>query len=155
LGDFLVGCRHHRGRIRSARAARRAELARRINPLPQTTLPRLRCADRRSLLAGTALASTLLLSSLLAPTPAYALTNCLTGNPPPGRIAVTVADDIICINVDNRFNNVGTKVIDLTANGGNHYITLFNSGTLDAKTPPALPPAFTLSRMASTARSAS
>jgi outer membrane autotransporter protein len=56
------------------------------------------------LLLSTALASTLLLATLSAPTPARALTNCLTGNPPPGPITTTVADDIICVNVDNRFN---------------------------------------------------
>jgi hypothetical protein len=60
--------------------------------------PRIACAERKLLLLGTALASTLLLASLCAATPARALTNCLTGNPPPGPITVAVADDIICVN---------------------------------------------------------
>ncbi|MEX1060984.1 MAG: hypothetical protein WED13_08175, partial [Methyloceanibacter sp.] len=99
-----MGRSHHRGRIPSARTLRRAKLARGLKTKRLTLLPRLGCADRRALLLGTALASTLLIGSLLTPTPAHALTNCLTGNPPPGPITVAVADDIICVNVDNRSN---------------------------------------------------
>jgi hypothetical protein len=81
------------------------------------------------LLLSTALASTLLLATLSAPTPARALTNCLTGNPPPGPITTTVAGDIICVNVDNRFN--AGAVIALHTTGGNNYINAYNSGTLN------------------------
>jgi hypothetical protein len=94
------------------------------------TSPRIARAERKLLLLGTALASTLLLASLCAATPARALTNCLTGNPPPGPITVAVADDIICVNVDNR-SNAGA-VINLSTTGGNNYINLYNSGILTA-----------------------
>ena len=112
-----------------ARAARRS--GRRAHPTLQarTLLPQLRFADRKSLLLGTALASTLFIGSVLAPKSAHAATNCLTGNPPPGAITTNVADSIICINVDDRFN-VGPAVIRLQATGGNHYIELLNSGIL-------------------------
>src|SRR3954454_25058052 len=69
----LVGGHMHRSRLRRewrhavTRRARRAP----SRLVPYT--PRLRSADRKSLLLGTALASTLLLGRLLAPTPAQAV----------------------------------------------------------------------------------
>jgi hypothetical protein len=64
-------------------------------------LPWLRSADRRSLLTGTALASTLLLSSLLAPTPAAAI--ACTQPPSPAAINnFSTTDPIICINTEPR-----------------------------------------------------
>ncbi|MGH6735654.1 MAG: autotransporter outer membrane beta-barrel domain-containing protein [Methyloceanibacter sp.] len=100
---------------------------------PQS-LPRLARADRKALLLGTALASTLLVGSLLAPTPAAAVVNCPVGTfPPPGPIAiVNPGDSIVCVNVVNR-NDGGTgAVIDLETNGNGEFIDLFNSGRLTA-----------------------
>jgi hypothetical protein len=96
------------------------------------SLPRLRSADRKSLLLGTALVSTLLLTGLLAPSPARAVVNCPPGSfPPPGPIAINnPGDDIVCVNVYDR-TNAGT-VITLTTNGANEFIHLYNSGTLTA-----------------------
>ena len=120
--------RYH-ARLSPARAARRSGRPARPKLQARTPLPRLRFADRKSLLLGTALASTLFIGSALAPKPAHAVTNCLTGNPPPGAITTNVTDFIICINVDDRFN-MGPAVIKLQATGGNHYIDLLNSGIL-------------------------
>jgi hypothetical protein len=99
-------------------------------PAAQLSPQRVGSADRKSLLLGTALASTFLIGNLLSPTPAHALTNCLTGNPPPSRIFTHVADGIICVNVDNR--SFAGAVIDLQTTGGNNYINLYNSGALTA-----------------------
>jgi hypothetical protein len=94
-----------------------------IVPLPRST-------DRCALLAGTALVSTLLLTSLFVPAPARAVTNCLIGNPPPGPIAAGGADSFVCVNVDNR-SNAG-NVISLFTSGSDHFIDLYNSGILHA-----------------------
>ena len=56
-----------------ARKLRRAGLAHRAQPR-SSTAPRLRAADRKTLLLGTALASTLLVATTLAPAPALAST---------------------------------------------------------------------------------
>lgn len=116
----------------SARTLRRAKLAR---PRKQSKVhrPKLRSAARKSLLLGTALASTLLLGTLLAPAPVHAAVNCPPGTfPPPGPIAINnPADDIVCVNVFDRYNNAG-DTIHLSTNGVNEYIYLNNSGVLTA-----------------------
>jgi len=92
-------------------------------------LPRLAGVDRRALLTGTALASTLLIAVMTAPTPAHAVTDCLVGNPPPGPITVDAPDAIDCVNTDAR-QNVG-NVIDLfTDTNPGSSIYLNNSGDL-------------------------
>jgi hypothetical protein len=89
----------------------------------------LRSADRKSLLLGTALASTLLLGTLVAPAPAHAL-SC--PQPPGGPINVASATDSIeCVNVFD-IPTAPTIAIDLATSGDNHFITLGNSGNLGA-----------------------
>ncbi|HWM32588.1 MAG TPA: hypothetical protein VNO69_12920, partial [Methyloceanibacter sp.] len=91
--------------------------------------PRLRCADRKSLLLGTALASTLLLAGMLTPSPAHATTDCLAlSPPPPNPIFVNVADSIVCVNNDPR--NGAAYAIYLYTTAPDGYIDLFNSGDL-------------------------
>lgn len=109
---------------------------------PPAYRTRVATADRRALLAGTALASTLLLGSLFAPAPASAQVTCPTATfPPPGPITVgspvPINDDIVCINVDNRLNDPGNAdspsfAIFLYTSGGSDYIDLDNSGSLNA-----------------------
>ncbi len=95
---------------------------------------RLICVNRGSLLAGTALATTLLLSSVITPTPAHAVRTCFPGDagvdPAPGGIDInTNTESIDCENVFDR-NNAGAPVIDLRTYGSGHAITLDNSGDL-------------------------
>ncbi len=91
--------------------------------------PRFACADRRALLAGTALASTLLIGSLLTPTPAAAI--ACTQPPSPNPIStVSVTDPIVCVNTEPR-TGVGVDAIFLQTVGGGHFIDLYNSGTLN------------------------
>ena len=97
-----------------------------------TSLPRL-CgpADRKALLLGTALASTLLLATVVAPAPAHAVRAC---NQPasPTPIVDNVNDDaLICVNTEPRIANAG-DAIQLTTNGANRYIDLTTSGPLSA-----------------------
>ena len=87
-------------------------------------------ANRRSLLASTALASTLILGLLAAPSPALAV-NCLTGNPPPpGPILKSTPPGLVitCVNTANRTD--AGNVIDLQTNVAGGFITLLNSGEL-------------------------
>jgi len=66
-------------------------------------------AKRASLLAGTALASTLLLSSLLVPAPAKAA-SC-TQLPSPAPISdLNINDFIICVNTEPRTNPAGNAI---------------------------------------------
>jgi hypothetical protein len=59
------------------------------------TPPRLASATRKSLPLDTALVSTLLIGSVLAPAPAQATTNCLATSPlAPAPIFTSVADSI-------------------------------------------------------------
>jgi len=97
---------------------------------PRPIVPLPRSADRCALLAGTALVSTLLLTSLFVPAPARAAINCLIGSPPPGPIIAGGADSVVCVNVDNR-SNAG-NVISLFTSGSDHFIDLYNSGILRA-----------------------
>jgi autotransporter family porin len=115
----------------AARTLRRARLPRGRKTQRETGLARLRCFDRKSLLLGTALASTLVIGNLLSPTPANAVVNCpAAAFPPPGPIAiVNPADDIGCTNVFDRHYNAGS-VIGLATDGANEYIALDNSGDL-------------------------
>jgi autotransporter family porin len=94
--------------------------------------PRLRCADRKSLLLGTALASTLLISAVLTPTPASAVA-CIQPPSPNPINTNTLADNqpIICVNTEPRTNPAG-NAINLTTNGAGSFIDLHNSGVLSA-----------------------
>jgi autotransporter family porin len=129
FGGLLVGRSHHRGRIPSARTLRRAKLAR-IKPQGRRILPRLGCADRRALLAGTALASTLLLGTLFAPTPAQAVACVQPASPAPIN-DFSATDPIICVNTEPRNAILGDPAaIFLQTTGAGHFIDLYNSGTL-------------------------
>jgi autotransporter family porin len=128
----LVARSHLRSRIPSARTARRAKRLHPAKPKHQNLLPWLRCVDRRSLLAGTALASTLLLGIMLAPTSASALTcagDVGTGPAPIDHGAVN--DFIICVNTEPRTNAAGIAIYLSTINA-NHFIDLYTSGTLSS-----------------------
>jgi len=127
IGGCPVGRRQCRGRIPSTRALQRARPAS-LGKAQNRLIPRrLVRADRKTLLLGTALASTLLVASLGAPAPAHAVTNCPPGS---GQILINVADDIVCINNNDR-SFAGT-VIDLTTTGADHSLYLYNSGFLTA-----------------------
>jgi len=94
-------------------------------------------ADRKALLLGTALASTLLLGTLIAPSPAAAQVTCAINPPnvpaPPGRIEIiNPGDSIDCVNVFDRNNGAELEVIHLETDGANEFITLDNSGNLTA-----------------------
>ncbi len=82
--------------------------------------PRVR-ADRKSLLLGTALASTLLLGSLLTPTPAHAVACIQPASPNP--IIDTQATFITCVNTEPR-TSAAANAIDLTTTGAGSYIDL-------------------------------
>jgi len=100
-------------------------------------------ADRKALLLGTALASTLLIAGLMAPPPAQAQTNCTVGGvpvftpPPPGPIEITPPPPgaIDCVNTFDRNNGGTDTVIELRTNGVNEPISLDNSGDLTATGP--------------------
>jgi len=99
---------------------------------PPTGLPViLRRADRKALLLGTALASTLLLSTVVAPAPAHAV-DCLAASVPPagasGPITVSTNVPITCVNTVPR--NAAGNVIDLFTNTAGAEIYLNNSGGL-------------------------
>lgn len=107
----------------------RAKPARPAKPRHLPFQPRLKHADRRFLLRGTALAYTLLLAGMLAPAPAHATVDCQAVAPaPPNPIIVVVADSIICVNNDPR--NGAPYAIYLYTNAPDGYIELFNSGDL-------------------------
>ena len=123
--------RHHRMRAPSARTVRRACVLghTHFQHLAQPT--RLRHTDRRSLLLGTALASTLLIGTVVTPTPADALVTCAadvgTGPTP---IFRNVGDTIECVNTEARTG--GSYAISLRTTGGGHAIDLSTVGTLSA-----------------------
>lgn len=96
---------------------------------------RLQRADRSSLLVTTALASTLLIGTLFAPTPSVAQTTTCSGGPAPGPTPILeiAAASIICVNSDDRVSNGDSPdAIGLATNGDDHFITLNNSGDLTA-----------------------
>ena len=100
-----------------------------------TFLMRLQRADRSSLLVTTALASTLLIGTLLAPTPSVAQTTTCSGGPAPGPTPILeiAATSIICVNGDDRVSNGDSPdAIALETNGDDHFINLDNSGDLTA-----------------------
>ena len=101
----------------------------------QTTLVRLGCADRKTLLLGTALASMVLLGIVVGPTPAQAVATCDL-NPPdvpasPGPISLDQMQPIHCINTEPRINATGDAIF-LNTSGGSYNIYLNNSGELTA-----------------------
>lgn len=98
-------------------------------------LTRLAKVDRSSLLVSTALASTLLVGSLLAPTSAAAQTTTCSGGPAPGPTPIVEASatPIICVNADDRTSNGSSPdAINLSTTGVGSYIDLYNSGLLTA-----------------------
>jgi hypothetical protein len=112
--------------MRVGRSARRRPI---IAQHP-SRVPRLKCADRRSLLAGTALASTLLLTGLVIPTPAQAVA-CLQPAPPAPISDSSATNPIICVNTEPRNAILGDPAaIFLSTTGAGHFIDLYNSGTL-------------------------
>jgi autotransporter family porin len=124
-----MGRSRHRGRIPATHAGAHAKLARRVQPQRKASLPRLRCTDRKSLLLGTALASTLLVSALVTPSPAWAVFNCPVGTGPVP-LNYTKNEAIICVNAETR---IGTAfAIQLITNNSFSSIDLSNSGTLTA-----------------------
>jgi autotransporter-like protein/autochaperone domain-containing protein len=121
------------------RGVKRGRPARPNSSRALSSLPRLRSADRKSLLLGTALASTLLLGTVIAPGPAHAVDCFAAANPPPGAsgpiiVSPAINDFITCTNTDDRFNNPALPqagaVIRLLTTGALHYIDLYNSGDL-------------------------
>jgi hypothetical protein len=103
-------------------------------PPPSRTpaiLTRLTFADRKSLLLGTALASTLLLGSLLSPTRARAVVNDCA-DPGPDAVSISVSAPVICINSETRNEPAVAYAITITTNGSDNYIYVNNSGSLIA-----------------------
>jgi hypothetical protein len=164
--DFLreahVGRRQHRGNCSSTRAARRSRRARHHQPQSRPGLARRIRADRKSLLLGTALASTLLIASLLTPTPAAAVP-CDQNPPfaPDPIIDFNVPDALTCVNTADRNNDAVSNVILLTTTGVGSYVDLHNSGELTAfsaaaatgiYTTKATPTAPSISSMSATSR---
>src|SRR5262245_45649793 len=126
-----MGRRRVRGPKRVMRAFRSERRPHRF-PKPLPSLPRIGHADRRSLLLGTALASTLLLGSLLAASPAVAVP--CTQDPPfsPNPISdPNVPTNITCVNTDPRTNAAGDAIY-LNTTGDGSFIEIENSGVLEA-----------------------
>jgi len=96
---------------------------------------RLAKSDRRSLLLGTALASTLLFGNLVAPSTASAQAACPPGTfPPPDSIQiVNPGNDIVCVNAFDRNNGgINLSVIQLQTGLTSNAISVNNSGVLTA-----------------------
>jgi len=89
-------------------------------------LPRLRNANRKALLLGIALASTLL-GSALTPTPAAAVACIQPASPNP--INDTESTFITCVNTVPRTNAAGSAIY-LHTTGTGSYINLYNSFSL-------------------------
>jgi autotransporter family porin len=118
--------RNHR-RFASRQAAKRSPRAHRARAHCLPHLPRPIRADRTSLLLGTALASTFLIGSLTAPTPASAI-NC-TGFGPGVPIAINTAiDSINCLNFLPRAG-LGVDAIALKTTSDDLSIKLTNTIT--------------------------
>jgi hypothetical protein len=127
-----MGRKHHCGRNRLVRAKSRATQMHSPSLQPRTFRHCAVRTDRRSLLLGTALASTLLLGTLTHPSPASALTCAGDIGTGPAPIShLNVNDFIYCINTEARTNAAG-DAIDLSTINANHYIYLNSSGTLTA-----------------------
>ncbi len=129
-----MGHRYHPGSPASARTVRRAGRGLGHSRRQHTThSQRLTCATRKSLLLGTALASTLLIGILVAPAPAAAAIVTCAGDVGTGPLPITHAnpDPIICVNTETRINNAGTAIY-LSTTGNGSFIDLNNSGPLAA-----------------------
>ena len=99
---------------------------------------RVERADHRALLLGTALATTLLIGVLSAPSAAYAQATCDLGEPgvsnPPGPIDIAPPPAVGSITCDNDFDRRinGGAVINLNTDNPDEFIVLDNSGHLTA-----------------------
>ena len=125
-----MGARHLRARVTHKRGARRGKFARSHQAQRrQLLVPRFVRADRKSLLLGTALASTFLFGSLMAPTPASAVQTCLLDIIPLVPINHTgVNDSINCLNFLPR-TGLSVDAIALSTVNDNHSIALTNTLT--------------------------
>ena len=85
------------------------------------------CVDRKALLLGTALVSTLLISMVAVPGPAHAV-NCI--QPPPTTPILDSQTTLVCVNGDTRIATGVDAAIDLTTTTGDLYLN--NSGDLIA-----------------------
>ncbi len=129
-----------RDRRRSRALARGNRQASTPQATPQTRLSTtFGCADRRSLLLGTALASTLLLGVVIAPAPALAAAECTVGGvdvalpPPTTSINIAAIQPIVCVNGDTRIATGAFPdyaAIGLYTVGIGATITLTNDGSL-------------------------
>jgi outer membrane autotransporter protein len=120
MGTGSVGRRFRKG-AQPGRVARRTERSRQAPKPSYVAPPKPQSIDRRALLAGTALVSTLFIGTLLAPTPAsaqQAVSILLSPNP------VTVDNGNDCVFAGN--------CIEITTNGDGAFIDLANSGNLTA-----------------------
>jgi len=120
---YLVSHKRHR-RQRARACVSRS----RVGPRPAITF-RPQSHRRAALLTGTALATTLLLVALVAPTPAIAVVgDCDDAGP--DAVSITSATPIVCINTEVRNDpTVGYAIsLDTTADGAS--ITVNNSGDL-------------------------
>jgi outer membrane autotransporter protein len=92
-------------------------------------LRRLSRVDRSSLLVTTAVASTLLVGSLLAPAPAVAADNDCPDDGTP--ILLTATAPIICINTEDITATAAAEdAVNLSTTGDGNSIYLYNSGEL-------------------------
>ena len=82
--------------------------------------------------AGTALASTFLISTLVAPAPAAAQTACTQPASPLPIIDLNVDDAIVCVNTEARTNAAGDAISLSTTDDDGHYIDLYSNGLLTA-----------------------
>ena len=124
-GRLVQSACRYTGRKRApTRATSRAAAP--CRPLPVAS----RKTDRASLLLTTALASTLLAACLLAPTPTSAVVACVQPASPLPILDSSATDAITCVNVDDRDGGAGDAILTTTVS--NHYIDLYNSGTLTA-----------------------
>ncbi len=89
-----------------------------------------KCPDRKALLLGTALASTLVIGALTAPVPATAQVTCPQGTPPDPIEFLDPGNSIECVNEDDRNNGTNFASINLTTDSTNEFIFLDNSGKL-------------------------
>ena len=89
-------------------------------------------ADRKTLLLGTALASTLLFGTLIAPPPAAAAVVTCAGDVGTGPTPInhTNNDDIVCLNTETRIGTLYAIYLHTNANGASIYLN--SSGRLYA-----------------------
>jgi hypothetical protein len=91
-------------------------------------VPRFVRSDRKSLLLGTALASTFLIGSVLAPTPALAVQNCILDFVPFVPINHTgINDSINCLNFLPR-TGIGVDAIGLSTINDDATLGAFAEG---------------------------